>query len=167
MRPRAALVLLIGLVLLAAPVLAGGADCQKKAANTASTGKPCEMSAAECQRWLAEAKTRPWLGVDLERDGTTGAWTVVRVVPESPADRAGFQVGDQLVALNGVAFGDANKEKLAAVNEGLKLGDSVTYRVRRDGLEREIGATLTKMPEDVYLAMVEEHSKAHTDVAAR
>jgi C-terminal processing protease CtpA/Prc len=167
MRRGSTLVLLIGLALVAAPVLAGGADCQKHAAKTAAhTTKPCEMSAEDCDKWMAEAKTRPWLGVDLDGDGT-GAWTVTRVVPESPAERAGIREGDQLVAMNGVAFGEANKDKLAAVKKSLKPGDSVTYGIRRDGVDRDVTATLTRMPEAVYVAMVEEHKKAHTEVASR
>ena len=99
MRRASTLVFLIGLVLVAAPVLAGGAECQKKASRAAHAGKRCEMSAEECQKWMAEAKTRPWLGVDLDVDQAAGTLTVIRVVPDSPAERAGFRAGDQLVAM--------------------------------------------------------------------
>jgi C-terminal processing protease CtpA/Prc len=165
MRRGSTLVLLIGLALIAAPVLAGGADCQK-AAKTAAHAKPCEMSQEDCDKWMAEAKNRPWLGVELDSDGA-GAWTVTRVVPQSPAESAGLQEGDVLVALNGVAFGDANKDKIAVVKKSLKVGDSVTYSVRRDGVDRDVTATLSRMPESVYLAMVEEHKRSHTEVASR
>jgi S1-C subfamily serine protease len=170
MRRASILVLVVGLVLLAMPALAGGAECQKKAAQAAQAGQSCtccDMSAEKCKKWMAEAKSRPWLGIETHLDKETGAWTVVRVVPDSPAERAGFRAGDQLVALNGVAFGDANKEQLASIKKSLKFGDAVSYTVRRDGSEQKLAATLAKMPESVYLAMVEHHAKEHTEVASR
>jgi len=164
MRRSSTLVLLIGLVLVAAPVLAGGADCQKKAAQASHK---CEMSAEECQKWMAEAKTRPWLGVDLDIDKAAATLTVIRVVPNSPAERAGFRAGDQLVAMNGVPYGEESKDQLAAIKKSLKFGDTVTYTVRRAGAEERLAATLTHMPESVYVAMVEEHKKEHTEIASR
>jgi C-terminal processing protease CtpA/Prc len=158
--------LLIALVLIAAPVVAGGAECQK-AAQAARAAKPCEMTAEECQKWMAEVKQRPWLGVELDIDKAAGTLTVVSVVPDSPAERAGFRAGDRLVALNGVSFGRENEDKLASIKNGLRFGDTATYTVLRDGAEQKLAATLTQMPESVYLAMVDGHKKEHAEVASR
>jgi len=167
MRRVPTLILLIGLALLAAPILAGGTECQKQATAAAHSGKACEMGAEECAKWMAEAKTRPWLGVELDVDEATGALTVVRVVPRSPAERAGFREGDLLVAMNGVAYGEANHDKLAAIKKSIRPGDTVTYSVNRNGAEQQLAATLAKMPDEVYVAMVEEHEKEHSEIAAR
>ena len=166
MRTRSILILLV-VAACAAPFFAGGAECQKKAAQAASASKSCEMTAAECQKWLAEAKTRPWLGVDLNVDKTADTVTVEHVVADSPAKRAGFRVGDQLVALNGVSYGRAHEKKLAATMNGLKEGETVTYTVRRNGAEQKLSATLSRMPDSVYLAMVDQHKKEHAEVASR
>ena len=167
MRRASILVLLIGFVLIAAPVPAGGAECQRKAAEAARAGKPCDMSAEECQKWLAEAKQRPWLGVDVDGDKAAGTLTVVSVVPDSPAERAGFRAGDRLVALNGVRFGRPNEDQLSSIKKGLRFGDTATYTVLRDGTEQKLVATLTRMPESVYAAMVDGHKKEHAQVASR
>jgi S1-C subfamily serine protease len=123
MRTRSIVILLVAAC--AAPLFAGGAECQKKAA-------------------------RPWLGVDLNVDKIADRVTVERVVPDSPAERAGFRVGDQLLALNGVSYGRAHAKKLASTMNGLRDGETVTYTVRRNGAEQKLSATLGRMPDSVY-----------------
>src|SRR5262245_16628337 len=93
---------------------------------------PLFAGGAECQRKAAEAAHRSWLGVDLNVDNAADTVTVARVAPNSPAERAGFRAGDRLVALNDVSYGRANEKQLASVMEGLKQGDTVTYTVWRD-----------------------------------
>ncbi len=148
-------------------VLAGGADCHKaeKASNTAHAGKKCSMSTEDCKREIAEAKNRGWLGLKLEQ-GEGGSLTILEVVPQSPAEKAGFREGDVLLALNGVTMSEENHEKLYAMRKKSRPGDSVTYSVRRGERDESISAVLGTMPADVYTAYSGEHMKEHVAAAA-
>ncbi|MBN2433027.1 MAG: SpoIIE family protein phosphatase [Acidobacteria bacterium] len=62
------------------------------------------------------------------------------VTPGSPADRAGVRSGDEIVAIEGIPLDQ--KEQLQALNDRLKPGDTVTYRLRRDGHELAVSLSL-------------------------
>src|SRR5262245_17827790 len=119
----------LALSLVATAALAGGAECHKaEQANMAK--KHCTMSAEECKKEMAQAKTRGWLGIDGDvAEG--GGWLVNSVVPGSPAEAAGIKTGDVLYALNGVTINDANYEKITAIRKDLKPGSQATYTVKR------------------------------------
>jgi|GEM_PF-584249 len=55
------------------------------------------------------------------------------VTPGSPADRAGVRSGDEIVSIGDIPLDQ--KEQLQALNDRLKRGDRVTYRLHRDGQE--------------------------------
>lgn len=152
---------------LASAAFAGGADCAKHANNAAvaASGKGCPASKEECAKYMTEAKKHGWLGVELDKseDGTA---VVKGVVKGSPADKAGFQSGDVLYALNGIEMNEANAARVKAAWKPLTPGSTVEYTVKRSGATKDITVTLGKMPEDVYQAMVDEHMKEHVTVAS-
>jgi len=158
----------VALAVLASPVLAGGADCQKSAAaaKTASH-KGCTASGEECMKAMAEfKKDRGWLGVELE-PAEDGGYVITSVVPSSPAEKAGFRMGDVLVAVNGITFSEENHEKLAAAKKELRPGVKASYVVRRDGEQQILTAKLSRMPDEVYTAWVAKHMKEdHPEYAA-
>lgn len=156
----------LALTMFVTGALAGGAECHKaEQAKMAKTEKHCTMSADECKKEMAQAKTRGWLGID--GDATEdGAWLVKSVVPGSPAETAGFKAGDVIYALNGVTINEANYEKISAIRQDLKPGSSATYGVKRGGKESRLSVVLGTMPEKVYQTMVAEHMKEHAEVAA-
>ena len=151
---------------LAAPALAGGAECQKAAQTAQMDHKHCTASKEECMKYMQEARTHGWLGIDYDKT-EDGNMVIGKVLPGSPAAKAGFEKGDVLTALNGIQFTEANKDKLAAARKDLWPGSNVTYSVKRNGVSKDVTATLGKMPDDVYQAMVTEHMKEHVDVAAK
>lgn len=73
-------------------------------------------------------------GEDHTIEGTDRlAFEVTRVLPESPASTTGIQVGDRVVALNGVEFPTAGGvELLMGMVTDIGVGDRVRYRVLRD-----------------------------------
>lgn len=165
-----ALVLPVAIVLSGGLALAGGAECAKTAAAAnvaqAHEHKKCSMTKDDCQKMMADAKTRGWLGLELDHNDESGAITITKVVAGSPASKAGFREGDVLLSLNGVTFSEENDAKVMSIRKTQKPGDSVTYNVRRNGSEQNITAQLGTMPAEIYTAWIGEHMKEHTEVAA-
>ncbi len=164
-----AFVLPVAVALAGGNAFAGGAECAKTAAaaNVAKHDhKQCSMTKDECQQMMAEAKTRGWLGLELDKSDASTI-TVTKVVPGSPAAQAGFREGDQLLAYNGVTFSEANQDKIKSIWQAQKPGATVTYNVRRNGAEQNLTAQLGTMPSEIYTAMVGEHMKEHAEVASR
>jgi predicted metalloprotease with PDZ domain len=79
----------------------------------------------------------PWIGVDTEtRDG---AVTVKHVYEDSPADRAGLNAGDVLVAIDGYRVtSDAIKSRLRAFGTGRRVALSLFRRDRLRTVEIEL-----------------------------
>ena len=146
------------------PAFAGGAECEKAAAAAHTASAKCSASKEDCAKWMAASKKAGWLGVEYDKS-ESGTIAVKKVVPGSPAAKAGFEVGDVLVALNGVDITD--KEKVSAVKKNLLPGTTATYTVKRDGWNKELTAQLGTMPDAVYQAMYDEHMKEHVAVAAK
>ncbi|NBB70888.1 MAG: Do family serine endopeptidase [Alphaproteobacteria bacterium] len=99
--------------------------------------------------------SRGWLGVgiqDLEPqlarelglDQDTSGTVVTQVQPQSPADRAGFQTGDVITALNGetVEGAGALSREVAALDPG----DSATFTVVRGGDQQQLEVDLAERP---------------------
>src|SRR5262245_48891954 len=86
----------------------------------------CKMTAQDCLETMSsKLKSSGWVGIEFE----TPDYRVTKVIPGSPAEKAGLQVGDVLYALNGVQLRDENKEALAKVRKEWQPGQSVTYTV--------------------------------------
>ncbi|HVQ35211.1 MAG TPA: PDZ domain-containing protein [Candidatus Bathyarchaeia archaeon] len=145
------------------PALAGGAECEKTAAAAHTASAKCTASKEECTKYMAAARKSGWLGVEYDKS-EAGTIAVKKVVPGSPAAAAGFEVGDVLVALNGVDITD--KEKVSAVKKSLLPGSTATYTVKRAGSSKDLTAKLGTMPDAVYQAMYDEHMKEHVAVAS-
>ena len=63
---------------------------------------------------------------------------------ESPAEAAGFKVGDELVSIDGLAYTD--KETVNRLMSEKRWGDAVVYKVMRDGQEQTLTAYLRRPP---------------------
>lgn len=92
-------------------------------------------------------ENRGMLGIVLEGDGER--LEIASVTPGSPAEEAGVEAGDLLVAVNGEPV-DAGKGKASgrtAVPPGLRelsVGDEVTLTLSRDGSEHEVAVTAAR-----------------------
>ena len=140
-------------------VLAGGAECHGKSAEATNAKGECNMSAEECAAHMQkDMATRGWLGIEKEK-GADGTMTISKIYPGSPAEQAGFQVGDRLVAVNGVELASAKDEKAYKAMKNIKIGDTATYTVARGSESLTLKATLVKIPDDVLAASIEKHTK--------
>lgn len=128
--------------------------------------KKCPLPTQEClDKMAAKLKQSGWVGIEFDIDEKTGVRTIIRVIKDSPAEKAGLQPGDILVALNGVEFSKDNSDKLKKVTKEWSPGQSITYTVKREGAARQISLTLAPMPADVLARFIGEHMLEHASVA--
>ena len=121
----------------------------------------CKYSTQDClDHMAANMKNSGWVGVEFETDNPDG-YEVSRVIPGSPAEAAGIQAGDVLVALNGVAIKKENDEALSKARKEWKPGQVVAYTVKRDGSERQVSVTLGSWPADALAKMIGTHMLEH------
>jgi C-terminal processing protease CtpA/Prc len=155
------------LTLTAAPVFAGGPECEKnaKAAHAVAEKKHgCTATAAECEKGMAAMKAQAWSGIFAEQ--SDAGLVVAKVVPGSPAEAAGIAKGDILLSFNGITYSEANHDKVKAARKQLTAGSIATYGIERNGKSKNVEVRLATMPDEVYTAMVKEHmAEDHPAVA--
>jgi C-terminal processing protease CtpA/Prc len=141
----------LGAVVAAGPAVAG------------DDAKKCPMPLQEClDRMSASLKTTGWVGIEYDNSSMSkGGYEILKVVKGSPAEKAGLQPGDIMMALNGVRFAKDNSAALDQARKGWKPCQSVTYTIKREGVDREITLTLAPMPADVMARWIGEHMKEH------
>lgn len=122
----------------------------------------CSASADDClKKMVQKYQQSGWLGIEKEKS-EGGQVLVAAVVPGSPAEKAGFRVGDVIVAINGVEINDANKEALKKATGNAGPGSEMTYIIKRQGAKVTLTAQLAKVPESVMAEWIGEHMlKAH------
>jgi len=122
----------------------------------------CSEDAQTCLTSMAEhLKKKGWVGIEMDVNEETGLMTIVRVVAESPAEAAGFQKGDQMVAFNGLAYGEENKAALKEAYGQMIPGNTVTYTVKRVGEKVDLKVHLAAIPETVMAQWVGQHMLEH------
>ncbi len=81
---------------------------------------------------LDPSRARSYLGYELDED----SFLVTRIIPQSPADLAGLQPGDQLIALDGKPITDSESYGLSRLS--IQPGANVSLAVRRNRDEKEL-----------------------------
>ncbi|MDX2222630.1 MAG: Do family serine endopeptidase [Rhodospirillaceae bacterium] len=106
---------------------------------------------------LSEGRAvRPWLGAsgksvsaDIAKAiglARPAGVVVERVVPRSPAARAGLAVGDVITAVNSKPIADDNELRFALATQ--QVGTRATFTVVRDGKDRQVAVSMEAPPED-------------------
>lgn len=94
----------------------------------------------------AFAAATPWLGLELEPGGQGGV-RVRRVMPESPAQRAGVANGDEVLAVGDEPV--SSPASLVAVVKRSSVGTKLHLRVvDGQGRKRAVAVTLEARPDD-------------------
>ncbi len=104
----------------------------------------------------ADAKNQGWLGVMISAtaSGDAGIVTLTNIIPGSPADKAGFQAGDEVVSVDGEAVSGDISRAIHMI-KAHEAGDDVTIVVLRDGEEVSLTATLGSRDTSERLAKFE------------
>jgi predicted metalloprotease with PDZ domain len=123
---------------------------------------PCTGDADEgLAKLKASIASKGWLGVETA-DAEVGYFAVKKVYKDSPAEAAGFQEGDIVLAINGVKSTQDNA-KAALKKTGMKPGSEVTYVVKRSGEKVKLTAQLGHVPEKVAKMWIAEYEKKQND----
>jgi predicted metalloprotease with PDZ domain len=131
-------------VLIAVPAIAGS-----------GAGK-CTQTTQACLDSYAKSASKGWAGLEYDKSAGEKSYVIKRATPGSPAEAAGFQPGDVLVSLNGVAF-TADKATLKKAKGEWAVGQSVAYVVKRGDQQVTLNTKLAAMPSEVFASMVGEH----------
>jgi C-terminal processing protease CtpA/Prc len=127
--------------------------------------KACEQDCATClQEMTATLRERGWVGIEMDYDEEKGELSIVRVLADSPAQAAGLQPGDQLLALNGLSYTRENEEVLKKTYKSFRPGQTITYQVKRDGKKLDIEIHLAQLPERIVAQWIGQHMiRYHVD----
>ena len=115
--------------------------------------------------------SRGWLGVLIQEvtsdlaesfgmDRPFGA-LVSRVLPDSPAQAAGFQAGDIIVKFNGRTI--ETDSDLPSIVANTKIGAKVPVEIMRNGEQRRLDLTVGELPSEEELTAVEPSSDRSSD----
>lgn len=155
-----ALALLFAAPPLAALALAG-------ATGKEGSHKKCAYSTQECLNAMnAKMKAAGWVGIEYEADEATGRVVVQRVVPGSPAEKAGLQEDDILTAMNGIDIKQENEKALMEIRKTWKPGKTVQYTIQRDGQTKTIDIVLGEWPADLLARYIGQHMLDHAEADA-
>ena len=94
-------------------------------------------------RQLTEQTSGNYAGLGIQIDVRDGWITVVAPLPESPAERAGVQTGDQIIEVDGKATEGWKNDQAVKALRG-EAGSKIVIRVRRTGIAEPIRYELTR-----------------------
>jgi carboxyl-terminal processing protease len=94
-------------------------------------------------RALTESTSGNYGGLGMQIDVRGGWITVVAPLPQTPAERAGIEAGDQIVAVDGKSTEGLNQDQAVKTLRGAP-GTKVTLRIHRPGLSQLITFPLVR-----------------------
>lgn len=92
---------------------------------------------------ITEITTGNYGGLGMQIDVREGWITVVAPLPETPAERAGIEAGDQIVEVNGKVTRDLNQDDAVKTLRGT-AGTRVELKVRRPGIPQLMPFAITR-----------------------
>lgn len=118
----------------------------------------CPEDAQACLNSMAaNLRNRGWVGIELDHDEATDSLTVRKVVPGSPAEKAGFAVGDELRAMNDIEYSEKNRPALKEAYRGMTPGATIVYTVERSGRRVPVRVTLSDLPGAIMAQWIGQH----------
>jgi len=111
----------------------------------------CPLEIGACLKEFGRLRTRPWLGVTLDND-STGRMLVRKVLPGSPAYRAGVRAGDELRSIEGMP-----PAQWFASKAGWGPKERGKLAVLRGEREKELAMAYEAIPEEQFARIVGVH----------
>ena len=125
----------------------------------------CSASTQDCLNHMAtNLNNRGWVGIEMDDKGGVGMMVITKVIDGSPAEKAGFKVGDALVAVNGVEFSEENDKELKDIQYAMSPGADFTYTVSRKGSKVDLDVELGTLPDSVKAQWVGSHMIDHAEL---
>ena len=125
----------------------------------------CTASTQDCLNHMTKSlNNRGWVGIEMDDKGGAGMMVITKVIDGSPAHKAGFKVGDALVAVNGVKFSDENEKQLKDLQYSMTPGTDFTYTVSRKGSKVDLDVELGTLPDDVKAQWIGKHMMDHAEI---
>ncbi len=102
---------------------------------------PIDIARLHADRIIETGRSsRPFLGIGGEDVPGGGGALIQQVVPDAPAEAAGLQVGDVIVAIDGTRV--TSMDELISVLSRLEVGRTVTVTYEREGTRARARVTL-------------------------
>ena len=132
--------LVLALIAVAGVAIASGVfDRSATATATATSALPPTPTPTP-----AFAPARPWIGLTATSSSTQTGALVTQVASGGPADQAGLQPGDVILAVNAQPI--SGPADIGAVIDGLPAGSEVLLQINRGGALSTVGVTLAPKP---------------------
>jgi predicted metalloprotease with PDZ domain len=96
---------------------------------------------------------KPWIGVEIKK-GEDGRYTIRNVIPGSPAEKAGLELDDVVMAFDDRAVGPGGPAEAVSAH---KPGDVVHVLVMRLGRIQELSLTIGSNPHATYSLKPADH----------
>lgn len=111
--------------------------------------------------------SRGWLGVQIQNvtrelaesfnmDKPYGA-LVSKVIPDSPSEKAGLQIGDVIVEFDGHEINTSGE--LPPIVGMTKIGEQIKVRIIREGRKKTVKVVIGLLPDEMALTSAVEHEK--------
>lgn len=133
----------------------------------ATAGEPdrCQSPPDECERQIRAMLTgKKFLGITM---ADSGSGPVIRsVVPNSPAERAGFQAGDRIIGVNAHDCSHASPQDVKRMLTPLPQNARVMFMVIRLAQLKRISVRFGTLPKEQIDQVVEAHLRnGHSDAS--
>lgn len=143
---------------------AGAADSKSGDSKDSKPKQKCPYTTQDCLNHMASRlKASGWIGIEYE-PAENGSITVQKVVPGSPAEKAGLQPGDLLFSINGVEIRKENDAALMKIER--RPGQTIHYVIKRNGATKPIDIVLGQWPADLLAKYIGEHMLEHAEADA-
>jgi predicted metalloprotease with PDZ domain len=97
--------------------------------------------------------SKPWIGIEFKK-GEEGRYTIRNVIPGSPAEKAGLELDDVVIAFDDRAVGPGGPAEAVSAH---KPGEVVHVLVMRLGRIQELSLTIGSNPHATYSLKPAEH----------
>jgi len=147
-----------------AAVVFAAAGALAVAGDPGKDSRKCSYTTQECLNSMAvKMKASGWIGIEYDPEKEMA---ITRVVPGSPAEKAGLVAGDRLAALNGIEIRPENEEAIIKARKQWAPGQVVRYTIMRNGAAKQVDITLGEWPADLLARYIGEHMLQHAEADA-